>query len=164
MKALYVKKDVWASPQKIFIVAGNTRKETSEAGEIYCSNIANLILNKSEKTLNASVQVEGTGVRYNSTYGAYFIRYVLYSLVNTGNTKFNPTVDIFIYGGKNYSTLIYSNSQIESNPGNLTINAHWLDNFTLNQKIDSGNYLIVLNVRNGTNPEIVNSSKEEFSV
>lgn len=160
-RAFFVKYNVFAPKQTILVLAGSNRTNTQLAEN---ENREKTLLILQQK--NASISIESFGIAKSATYNTSFFTHIAYSVINTGKMQFKPTIDLKIIShSKTKVSDVYSNSDIS----NLTYfifqpRVNWFENLTQDIPLQTGNYTLILKLREREMPYVISEDSENFTI
>jgi hypothetical protein len=168
-KALYVKNDVWKTPQTVLILAGNNRQDTHKISMEKRAEVVNRTTGieegaeETEEQTNIILTLEDETHGWSSNNG--YIKNIIYTMNNKGTTTIDAVADLIVY---ELPSMIeaYAGSDVaprwnESFSPNMNRYANISEKITLSKK---GSYKIVLRIRDGTSSEILASDSKEISL
>lgn len=168
-KAMYIKNNVWKTPQTVIILAGNNRQDTYDISMEMAGNVANQTMEASEEpeeTENKTeilLTIEDEKHGWASDNG--YIKNIIFTMNNKGATTIAAVLDLYIYEAPG-TIQVYSSSDVAP---------YWNDSFTPNMNryanistkitlTSKGDYTLKLVVRDGTSPEILAFDTKSFSI
>lgn len=106
------------------------------------------------------VESKWTDSEWLGTYGT--VSYISYQIENTGDSKFGPRLDVYLYKG---TSLVKQEIGAKSYWSDLSPSEKKIDKIYFGERVESrGQYKIKVNVREGDDAEVITSAEKSFSV
>ena|GEM_PF-6069458 len=167
--AMYVKTNVWKTPQTVVVLAGNNRQDTNEIAMEKRTEVINKTAAVQEEIAEIATETEIILTIEDETHGWAtnngYVQNIIYTMNNKGTNTIDAAIDLYIYELPS-SELVYSSADVEPH-WNETFNPNMNRYANITEKVTlaaKGNYRLELRVRDGTSSEVLASDTKEFSI